>query len=94
MFYKSEFNGDISGGDVSNVTNMGGLFTHSKFRGDISNWNVGNVRNMNDMFLFSPLYGREPWWYIGDQFINMKSILILKGNYMEEEIELCPSRSR
>ena len=37
LFYKSEFNGDISKWDVSNVTNMFSMFESSKFNGDISN---------------------------------------------------------
>jgi len=36
--------------DVSNVTDMNGLFAYSDFNGDISSWNVGNVSNMSCMF--------------------------------------------
>ena len=43
MFSKSQFNGDISKWDVSNVTNMGNMFSKSPFNGDISNWDVSNV---------------------------------------------------
>ena len=42
--------GDISGWDVSKVTNMRALFKYSKFSGDISRWNVSNVRDMSGMF--------------------------------------------
>jgi surface protein len=38
MFDNSQFNGDISSWDVSNVTDMGGMFGDSKFDGDISKW--------------------------------------------------------
>ena len=44
----SEFNGDISNWDVSNVTNMQCTFFRSSFNGDISKWNVSNVKNMID----------------------------------------------
>ncbi len=44
------FNGDISKWDVSNVTNMYGMFHFSLFNGDISKWDVSNVTNMNEMF--------------------------------------------
>ena len=44
MFYKSEFNGDISKWNVSNVTNMRNMFDRSKFNSDISDWNVANVK--------------------------------------------------
>jgi len=36
MFEDSKFNGDISQWDVSNVTNMCGMFSNSVFNGDIS----------------------------------------------------------
>lgn len=48
-----EFNGDISGWDVSNVQNMENMFFDSKFNGDISQWNTSNVENMSFMFLKS-----------------------------------------
>lgn len=52
MFYAAEnFNGDISGWDVSNVTNMISMFASAyRFNSDISNWDVSNVTNMRDMF--------------------------------------------
>jgi len=40
MFNGSEFNGDISRWDVSNVKNMRGMFNRSHFNGDISDWVV------------------------------------------------------
>jgi surface protein len=43
--------GDISGWDVSNVTNMSRMFHEAyKFNGDLSKWNVSNVTNMRYMF--------------------------------------------
>ena len=51
MFYGTNFNGDISKWNVSNVTNMEGMFRECKnFNGDISKWNVSNVTNMRSMF--------------------------------------------
>lgn len=44
------FNNDISNWDVSNVSDMLGMFSNSSFNGDISNWDVGNVTNMSGMF--------------------------------------------
>ena len=50
LFY-SNFNGNISKWDVSNVTNMSGMFFMcSKFNKDISNWDVSKVTNMYSMF--------------------------------------------
>ena len=40
--------GDISKWNVSNVTNMSGLFEGSNFNGDISEWDY-NVTNMSGL---------------------------------------------
>ena len=49
--------------DVSNVTNMSGMFGMAVFRTDddidLSNWDVSNVTNMSGMFSISPL--RNPF---------------------------------
>ena len=51
LFLWSDFNGNISGWDVSNVTNMYGMFySCKKFNQDISNWDVSNVSDMAFMF--------------------------------------------
>ena len=53
LFYFSNFNGDISEWDVSNVTNMENMFCRCKYsgkNGDITNWDVSNVKDMNYMF--------------------------------------------
>ena len=64
LFYKSDFNGDISKWNVSNVKYMDYMFYDSPFNGDISKWNVGNVNNnMTNMFYNSPLKKNPPKWY-------------------------------
>ena len=51
LFEYSEFNGDISNWDVSNVRYMKYMFYECKsFNQDISKWNVSNVTNMVGMF--------------------------------------------
>ena len=41
MFYKSEFNGDISGWKVSNVTDMEGMFAGSPLESNPPKWYKG-----------------------------------------------------
>lgn len=50
LFMNTEFNGDISKWDVSNVVYMAEMFKNSPFNGDISKWNVSKVYNMSHMF--------------------------------------------
>ena len=60
MFYgisrKSPLNFDLSGWDVSKVTNMGNMFTNSGYYssawsvGDLSDWDISSVTNMGNMF--------------------------------------------
>ena len=65
----SEFNGDISNWDVSNVTNMRFMFNECKYRGqngDISNWDVSNVTNMVGMFAYSKFNGDISRWDVSN----------------------------
>ena len=41
---------DVSRWDVSNVTDMSGMFSNTVFNGDVSRWDVSNVTNMECMF--------------------------------------------
>ena len=67
------FNGDISSWDVSNVTNMGAMFSNSVFNQDISSWDVSNVTNMEGMFSNSVFNQDISSWDVG----NVRSM-----NYM------------
>ena len=60
------FNGDISGWDVSNVTNMNAMFSFSSFNGDISDWDVSNVTNMSTMFSSSSFNGDISDWDVSN----------------------------
>jgi surface protein len=51
MFYGTQFNGDISNWDVSNITNMADMFRQANnFNQDLSEWDISNVTNTVDMF--------------------------------------------
>ena len=56
---ESDFNGDISQWDVSNIEYMEELFNDCKFDGDISQWNVSNVKSMFGMFAYSEFTGKN-----------------------------------
>ena len=64
LFYKSNFNGDISQWNASNVTTMSRMFYHSGFKGDISHWDVSNVVNMLGMFANSSFNGDISQWNV------------------------------
>ena len=70
LFYKSNFNGDISQWNASNVTTMSRMFYHSGFKGDISNWDVSNVENMDSMFTYSQFDGDISKWDVSN-VVNM-----------------------
>ena len=57
---------DISKWDVSNVNDMGGMFTKSQFNGDISKWDVSNVKIMNHMFSYSKFNGDISKWDVSN----------------------------
>ena len=53
LFEGTDFNGDISRWDVSNVINMRYMFAECKsFNQDISSWDVSNVKFLYDIFLY------------------------------------------
>ena len=57
---------DLNFIDVSNVTNMSGLFDGSDFDGNISQWNVSKVTDMSHMFCDSKFNGDISQWNISD----------------------------
>ena len=65
----SEFDGDISDWDVSNVTDMKLLFNGCKYsgkNGDISEWDISNVTNMRAMFAQSNYNGDISMWNVSN----------------------------
>ena len=67
LFKHSEFSGDVSKWNVSNVENMNEMFAYSKLTDEntnLYNWNVKNVINMEGMFAQCKTFtgkGIEKW---------------------------------
>lgn len=62
--WTTNFNGDISLWDTSNVTRMANMFYYAPiFNGDISLWDVSNVTNLDGMFRWATSFNRDiSWW--------------------------------
>ena len=67
LFWGTNFNGDISSWDVSNVTSMESMFSKCKnFNKNISKWDVSNVTNMFEMFEESKFNGDISDWDVSN----------------------------
>jgi hypothetical protein len=70
MFFNSEFNGNISNWNVSNVENMESMFLWSVFNQPLDKWNVSNVENMKEMFNRSKFNQNISKWKINKKCIT------------------------
>ena len=60
MFQGSNFNQDISGWDVSNVTHMNNMFKdNDDFNQDISGWDVSSVQLMQSLFAGASAFDQD-----------------------------------
>ena len=60
--YNCSYNSSLNWLDVSNITNMSGLFKGIPFHCDISKWDVSNVKYMDEMFMQSRFDGNISDW--------------------------------
>ena len=73
LFSLMDFNGDIAGWNVSNVTNMKTMFLGCEsFNQDISNWNVSNVTDMCGMFEYCTKFNQDISKWDVSNVINME----------------------
>ena len=68
----SDFDGDLSGWNVSQVTDMSQMFFGTAFNGDLSGWNVSSVRDMNRMFDNARSFHQN----LGNWYITLNSTTI------------------
>jgi surface protein len=81
LFYGAQkFNGNITGWNVSNVTNMWLMFASTPlFNQPIGNWNVSKVTNMNRMFARAQSFDQVISGWDVSQVINMNSMFYNAG---------------
>jgi surface protein len=77
MFLCSQFNGDISEWDVSNVQDMSYMFESSQFNGDISRWDVSNVTNLSQMLYNRKFQDNISEWDVSNVVHNMGDIFMI-----------------
>jgi uncharacterized protein (TIGR02145 family) len=82
--YASSFNSDLSGWDVSSVTNMTEMFRYaSSFNGDLSSWDYSSVAAMGGMFLGASALSEENQCLIHTSFSS-------NANWPYDWSEFCP----
>ena len=60
MFYGAEaFNQDISGWDMSSVTDTSFMFAGTSFNQDVGGWDMSNVTNISGMFRDNPAFNQD-----------------------------------
>ena len=73
LFERTNFSGDISNWNVSNVKNMSFMFYRCyQFNSDISLWDVSNVTNMRDMFYNCKKFNQDISSWDVSNVTNMK----------------------
>ncbi len=82
MFYTSSFDGDVSGWNISSVTNMKDMFAHAdSFDGDVSGWDVSNVRSMFGMFYHADSFDGDVSGWDVSSVTSMGGMFTFAGSF-------------
>ena len=85
LFLKSDFNGDISSWNVSNVTNMRSMFYGAtSFNQDLSSWDVSNVTDMGSMFNGAKSFNQDISSWDVSNVTNMDSMFYGATSFNQE----------
>ena len=82
LFIYSNFSGDISKWNVSNVTNMEWMFLKAEnFNSDIGNWDVSNVKNMDIMFFDAKKFNGDIGNWDVSNVVSMSGMFVGANNF-------------
>ena len=87
LFENSDFNGDITGWNVSNVESMRHMFYCAKsFNQPIGNWDVSSVDDMNHMFFCAESFNQpiKGWSNKLYKVIDMKSMFCYATSFNQD----------
>ncbi|MEO9871960.1 BspA family leucine-rich repeat surface protein [Ekhidna sp.] len=90
----TNFNGDLSNWDVSNITNMSGTFgdatSYNNNGKDLHSWDVSNVTNMSSLFAGASSFNRRIDAWEVSNVTNMSSMFEGATAYNNDGIDLRP----
>jgi len=76
--------GQIENRDVSNVSDMSGLFKNaSGFNDDISRWDTSNVGDMSEMFMGASQFNQNIMWWDVSSVTNMSGMFEDASDFLQ-----------
>ena len=76
------FNGDLSGWDVSSVTDMSSMFYYARyFNGNLSGWDVSSVTDMSSMFYYASYFNGDLSGWDVSSVTDMSSMFYYARNF-------------
>lgn len=87
MFSMSKVEGDLSGWDTGNVTDMTGIFSGCELDCDISKWDTSKVTNMRYMFSRCKNFNGDIRGWDTSKVTNMSNMFELCENFNQDLIQ-------